>query len=833
MRATCEVRVSPTPPIARGVCGLVRRSRRLRAAKADAILRRPAFLCSVRMINLFRGTLIAVALLVATPRFAAAQLTDIPGFDKVLAQMQRSLDGDCIVFDQAVEMTQGDMRFYADNVEYCANTNRMIATGNVLLIETDHQIAADRADFNAQTRLGTFYNARGFASIGAPSGGTPARGAAARAAPTAGTSDPDVQFYGETLEKTGLDTYIITNGGFTSCVQANPRWEMTSGSLKLRVDHYALLRNMFLKVKGVPAIYLPLMYYPLSKENRNTGFLMPSYGASSYKGQTISNAFFWAIGRSQDATFLHDWYSKTGQAIAGEYRYVSLGGNGNIRTDFLNEHPTTFVGTDGEEVEQAGRRTFRTYGNLSQSLGGSWYAQGRADYSSDLTVDQLYDSDIARATRRTRSYGGSVSGTTKGIRVTGTYDRQEYFAENSTSSLRGTSPRINIARPDRLIPGLPVYASVNSEYVRIEQKQYDESHVVRPDQDKGLYRFDIVPAVRFPFNKLAFLTFNTTAQFRNTFWSQSQVVEMLNGGEVPRPDLALLDAPLTRRFVELSADVNGPTLVRIWDAPKSLYAQRFRHSIEPFAQVLYRTSIDNYNAIPKIESADNIVGSATSYTYGMNTRFYAKRTVDGPRAIPREVISARIQQTYNTDARSVLSDADQRSRNNVPTSHFTPVQVLVRTSPFGDVTGTFRTDYDGRYSRFRSFSAEAGWEQKIVSHMASWSNVRFRPNILGQNIARQTHYFNSFTNLRFQENRYGVTHSLNWDVKNQSLTQHRIASYYNAQCCGFSAEYQFIDLSKVSNIAVQQDSRFHFSVTLGGIGNVSNIFGAMSGTNDR
>ena len=249
-------------------------------------------------------------------------------------------------------MTQGDMKFYADHVEYFVDTNRMVATGNVLLIETDHQIAADRADFNAKTRLGTFYNARGFATIGAA--------AERRAAPPSGaTLDPDVQFYGETLEKTGEDTYIISNGGFTSCVQANPRWEMTSGSLKLRVDHYALLRNMLLKVKGVPALYLPIMYYPLSKDNRSTGFLMPSYGSSTYKGQTISNAFFWAINRSQDATFLHDWFSKTGQAVAGEYRYVSLGGSGNFRTDFLNEHPTTFVGTDGDEVEQAGRRSFR------------------------------------------------------------------------------------------------------------------------------------------------------------------------------------------------------------------------------------------------------------------------------------------------------------------------------------------------------------------------------------------------------------------------------------------------------------------------------------------
>ena len=549
-----------------------------------------------------------------------------------------------------------------------------------------------------------------------------------------------------------------------------------------------------------------------------------------YKGQTISNAFFWAINRSQDATFLYDWFSKTGQAMAGEYRYMSLGGAGNVRTDFLDEHPVTFVGDDGEEIEQEGRRNFRIYGNMNQSLGGSWYAQGRADYSSDLTVDRLYDSDLARATRRNRSYGGSVSGTTKGIRFTGTYDRNEYFAEDATSSLRGTAPRVNVARPDRLIPGLPVYASVNSEYVRFEQKLFDEFHVIRPGRDEGLHRFDIVPAVRFPFNKLAFLTFNTTAQFRNTFWSQSNMLEIQNGTEVV---VGRADAPISRRFMEVTADVNGPTLVRIWDAPKSSYAQRFRHSIEPFVQVRYRTAIDNFNSIPKIESADSIVGSATSYQYGLTTRFYAKRTVDGPRAIPREVISATIKQTYNTDARSVLSDADQRSRTGLTTSHFTPVAVQVRTSPFNGVTGTFRTDYDARYSRFRSFSSEAGWEHERVSTLASWSNVRFRPNLLGVNTARQNHYFNSNTSLRFQQNRYGVTHSLSWDVKNQSVTQHRIASYYNAQCCGFSAEYQFIDLSQVSNIAVDQDSRFHFSVTLGGIGNVSNIFGALGGANPR
>ena len=91
------------------------------------------------------------------------------------------------------------------------------------------------------------------------------------------------------------------------------------------------------------------------------------------------------------------------------------------------------------------------------------------------------------------------------------------------------------------------------------------------------------------------------------------------------------------------------------------------------------------------------------------------------------------------------------------------------------------------------------------------------------------------SNVRFQRNRYGLIHSFNWDIKNESVLQQRIAGYYNAQCCGFTAEYQMFDLSQYRGGTglVPQDSRFHFSVTLAGIGNVSNIFGSLSGTPNR
>src|SRR5688500_8360965 len=140
------------------------------------------------MIKVFRPALAAVALLLGMPGFAAAQL-DVPGFEVVLAHQWERLPGNRYRFVGSVEMLQKDMRFYADQVEYYGDTDRLVASGNVLVSQTDHQIAADRADFNAKTRLGTFYNARGFAAVGA----------SAEDVTGSGTLEPDVQFYGETL----------------------------------------------------------------------------------------------------------------------------------------------------------------------------------------------------------------------------------------------------------------------------------------------------------------------------------------------------------------------------------------------------------------------------------------------------------------------------------------------------------------------------------------------------------------------------------------------------------------------------------------------------------
>src|SRR5713101_2444030 len=133
----------------------------------------------------------------------------------------------------------------------CDDIQRVRASGNVVFVSNTNRIAAERMEFNTKTKTGTFYVASGIASL-------ENRGVDRS---LFGSQEPDAYFWGATIEKLGPKTYRITHGGFTTCVQPTPRWEMVANSVTLTLEKRAILTNMVLKVKDVPVFYLPAMYY--------------------------------------------------------------------------------------------------------------------------------------------------------------------------------------------------------------------------------------------------------------------------------------------------------------------------------------------------------------------------------------------------------------------------------------------------------------------------------------------------------------------------------------------------------------------------------------------
>ena len=244
-----------------------------------------------------------------------------------------------------------------------------------------------------------------------------------------GTQEPDLLFHGQMIERIGPRSYRITKGAFHELSPADApvaarRDVADPEPRQLRVSPCIPCS----RVKGVPVFYMPGLLYPIQEDGRATGFLMPTFGASTYQGSSLSNAFFWAIDRSQDATLYYDWFTQHGGDGRGaEYRYTRGGGSqGNFRMYRLNE-PEADIAYRGATRTRPERRSYELRGNTRQGLPGEWNARAQVDYFTDITVRQTYHTNVFDASNSRRTASGNLSGPVGEFELSGTYDLSETF----------------------------------------------------------------------------------------------------------------------------------------------------------------------------------------------------------------------------------------------------------------------------------------------------------------------------------------------------------------------------------------------------------------------
>ena len=754
--------------------------------------------------TLFVLALCAFATLLAAPPTADAQ--DFAGCKfsetKQLSFTQlnpnhRRLSG---TLDQPVQIQCDEFQLFADLVEYFQDKDLLRAEGHVLFVSGTNRISAERVEFNTKTRTGTFYDASGTAVMKA---GTPSE--------SAGEQEPYAFFWGEELHKMGPSKYKIVRGGFTACVQPTPRWEVTSGSLEINVDDYVLLKNAVFKVKGVPLLYLPAFYYPMEEDDRSTGFLMPSYGTGTIAGQKITNAFFWAIGRSHDATFVHDWLTKTGHGMGGEYRYVLNGGSsGNARFYRLNEKEIT-TSIDGVDQASPGQKSFTLNGDVVQTLGGGLRARGYVDYFSSLATQQKYQQNVFHATNRTRRYGGNLTGSWSEYVLNATFEQRDIFDTANRLTRHGNLPRITVSRGQRPIGRSPVNFSATGEYVTFVRKTLVDGEAV---VDQGLTRVDVNPTLGIPFTKYPFFTVNSVVSWRGTYWSESLDVNQI---QVPEK--------VGRSFFDFRADVRGPKIHRIWDDASG---RKIKHLVEPSLVIQRTTAVDDFDRIVRLEGSDFVVGNVTRVTYGLNNYVYTKRDNS------REVLNVRVSQSYYTDERAAQYDRNYQSFDTRP-SNFSPIAITARAAPTLGIQANLRTEWDHEVNALRTIAASATYNHAPwLQGEAGWSLRRVIPDLPGFGEGSASHYLNASTTLRTRRNNFGGTYSFNYDMREDQFLQQRYMAYYNAQCCGVAVEWQTWNLQgRLAGVSVPQDRRFNISFTLAGIGAVPNFFGGLSGNQNR
>src|SRR6266849_7520985 len=200
-----------------------------------------------------------------------------------------------------VDARIGTYRLQADKVTVYEATNMVIAEGNVVFDQGDQQrITGSRAEWNYKTKTGFFMNSTGY---------------------TNQTQDGTrMYFIADRIEKISLDTIVVINGEITACDEEVPKWSFRAKRARIKTGDKVKIKSPTFRVKNVPVIYLPYASLSLKHNDRQSGFLTPTFSASGEKGFRISEAYYMTVGRSADFTVRGDLFSQRGLGIGGDLR---------------------------------------------------------------------------------------------------------------------------------------------------------------------------------------------------------------------------------------------------------------------------------------------------------------------------------------------------------------------------------------------------------------------------------------------------------------------------------------------------------------------------------
>ncbi len=237
-------------------------------------------------------TLLPVAL-------AHAQSAETGDRIEVSAEDSIETTRDTVRASGSVEIRRGATVFGADTVDLDHARRTLRAEGSVRLEDPRYRLRAAELEMNLDDETATIRDAEMFIEEGG------------------------IRLGGSRVEKFTGQTYEIRDGRFTTCLceeGASP-WRISAGRLRLEEGAKAVVDDATFYVYDVPVLYLPYLSFPYLTE-RTTGFLIPSFGWSRRDGFLYRQPFFWALDKSNDATFEFAVESRTRVGMSAQYRTV-------------------------------------------------------------------------------------------------------------------------------------------------------------------------------------------------------------------------------------------------------------------------------------------------------------------------------------------------------------------------------------------------------------------------------------------------------------------------------------------------------------------------------
>ena len=609
----------------------------------------PRFLRVASLLLLLAGTAAAQAL-----KFPS--LVDEPVFidaDEIEYRQEDSIVG----AQGNVVVQHGGMRLEADEMRYSRGKRTAQASGRVHLQSPEGWLSAQSMLLNLDDETGELSKMELHAQSNRYS------------------------LWGDRAEKGMGQSYHIENGRFTTCrcAEGAPSWSITGDRFDVSVGGYADVRGGRFNVLDVPVLFVPRAIFPVQLA-RQSGFLMPRFGASSRRGFQTMLPFYLVIDKSQDATVALDTETSARAGLLAEYRYsLSRSSAGTVGAAYFNEsfRGQTQATTQGSTIPE---NRWSAILDQRQGLPGDVKAHANVLLvSDDLFLREINTYSLEHqqvVATRTLPYTDSRVG------VVRAWDRLAATAEATYYQNLAQAPGVTESQTLQRLPEARLWGqetlanaailSLDTSAVAFERRRYADG-----------FRVDLQPGIQVPLPLGPYAFGSVRATGRETGYRLLDN-ELSDGTELPHNR--------SRESFRIDAVVES-SLGRVFANPLAADS-KLKHVIEP---VLAYTFVPNVGQgdLPLFDGVDR-VNARNQFTYGASTRLLEKGasgTTSGDLAV-REL--GRLSLTQTVDIFRVIEPISCQVGGSTPcaSNHFSDIDLAGRINPSRLLSLRFLSNYD-------------------------------------------------------------------------------------------------------------------------------------------
>lgn len=338
----------------------------------------------------------ALACIFTVPVFLPA--AGAQGFSRLAASHTPSSDSrmllaaDEIVFDRDastitaqghVQVEYDGNRVVARHVTYNQKTKRVIASGNVEIVDARGvKVYAEEIDLTDDLGEGFINSLR--------------------------AETPDkTRFAAESAERSQGQMTVFNNGAYTACQSCynKPEKDVLWQVRAKRIIWNGATKTMRFEgsqfeMFGVPVAWFPVFEMADPTVKRKSGFLAPSLGYKTKLGVGLTNSYFWNLGPNYDFTLSETGYAKQGILSEGLWRHRLENGSYDFRFAHIYQADRNAFDRETTDRRQTNRYMAATKGhfviNPRWVYGWDILAQSDRNFSRTYNLDG-YNRDVHRS----------------------------------------------------------------------------------------------------------------------------------------------------------------------------------------------------------------------------------------------------------------------------------------------------------------------------------------------------------------------------------------------------------------------------------------------------